>query len=64
MSKLESRDLAIFHALDNWTPRECVSTLGTFSECLDNFFESANLSLVFTVGTEVEGKRWTRTIFI
>ena len=61
MSKLESRDLAVFHALDNWTPRECVSTHAGehfFGVYGDNFFEKCKFEFeVFTVGTEVgEGK--------
>ena len=64
MSKLESRDLAIFHALDNWTPRERVSAhaseqhfsfLATRAPLNGVDLQKCKFELfeVFTVGTEV-----------
>ena len=56
MSKLESRDLAMFHALDNWTPRECVSISPgehVFGVYGDNFFDKCKFEFeIFVVGTK------------
>lgn len=57
LSKLESRDFALFHALDNWTPRECTTiTPGehVFGVYGDNFFDKCKFEFeIFTLGTKV-----------
>jgi len=54
MSKLESRDLAVFHTLDNWTPRECVSIRPgeqVFGVYGDNFFDKCTIQFeIFRLG--------------
>jgi|Transcript_1251 curved DNA-binding protein CbpA len=54
MSKLESRDLMMFHSLDNWTPRECVSIQPgehVFGVYGDNFFDKCTIQFeIFRLG--------------
>ena len=56
LAKLESRDLAVFRSLDNWTPRECVSiepgehVFGVYG---DNFFDKCKFEFeIFALGTD------------
>lgn len=53
LAKLESRDLAVFHSLDNWSPRECVTiepgehVFGVYG---DNFFDKCKFEIeIFAV---------------
>ena len=59
ISKLESRDLMVFHSLDNWTPRECVSVQPgehVFGVYGDNFFDKCCVEFeVFRLGEHAAG---------